>query len=309
MTVIDLKTGYEIQLPDGASLSCAVGNFDGVHIGHAALLEKAAEKDGCSLGAAWTFRVHPRICMHTLDTTILTSIDQKLELFEKAGLDVAVLYDFYDIKNISPSEFIRDVLYDKCHVRRAVCGYNFRFGKSAAGTEADFVSMFSELGVTAYALPPVKTAAGEDVSSSLIRRKIETGDVSGAARLLGHPFQIRLPVTEGRKLGRRIGIPTINQIFPANYAIPRFGVYACRCNVDGNEYIGVSNVGVRPTVFEHAQSINCETHLLDYSGWLYGKTVSVDFYEFIRPEQKFPSLEALVSAIHSDMERVRETFK
>lgn len=309
MTVIDLKTGLETKITPDMTISCAIGNFDGVHIGHAALLREAAKKDGCTHGAAWTFRVHPRICMNDPDTTILTSLDQKLDLFAAAGLELAILEDFFDVRFLSPDAFVSELLYNDCRVRRAICGYNFRFGKNASGSVGNFIHLFNALGVDARSLSPVNTELGEDVSSSLIRQRIEAGDVAGAARLLGHPFQIRLPVTEGRKLGRRIGIPTINQIFPANYAIPKFGVYACRCIVDGEYHVGVSNVGLRPTVIEHADSINCETHIIDYSGWLYGKTVSVDFYEFIRPEKKFGSLDALVSAIHSDMDRVIDYFK
>ena len=125
---------------------------------------------------------------------------------------------------------------------------------------------------------------------------------------MGQPFSIYLPVTEGRKLGRPIGIPTINQVFPENYAIPRFGVYACRCHVDGGVYFGIANVGVRPTIIETIKNTNCETHILDYSGYLYGKKIRVDFCKFIREEVKFPSVDALASEIRRNIEEIRKYF-
>ena len=122
---------------------------------------------------------------------------------------------------------------------------------------------------------------------------------------LGHPFSIKLPVTEGRKLGRKIGIPTINQVFPEYYAIPKHGVYVCSCKVEGKEHLGVSNVGIRPTIDPSTTVVNCETHIIDYSGWLYGKIVDVQFHDFLRPETRFSSIEELVTQIHKDIDTAR----
>lgn len=308
MTAIDLKTGKEIILPHGITLSCAVGNFDGVHIGHAALLEKAAEKTGAEASAVWTFRVHPRICGGDTGAYILTSTEQKLGYFAGAGLDYALLEDFYDVRGLSPEEFVSGLLYKKYNIRTAVCGYNFRFGKDASGGADEFVKYFGSLGANAFVIPAVKSPSGEIVSSSLIRRKIENGEIESANALLGHPYQLRLPVSGGEKIGRSIGIPTINQLFPQNFVVPKYGVYVCRCKLSGEDYIGVANVGVRPTVRE-GDKVNCETHILGYSGWLYGKTVSVDFYSFLRPEKKFGSLDELSDAIRADICTASEYFK
>lgn len=308
MTVIDLKTGKEASLPEGARLSCALGNFDGVHIGHRELLLEAAKKSHTAdISAAWTFRVHPLLCLHTPSVKILTSAEQKLELFAQVGLDYAILEDFEAVCNLSPEEFAKDLLIKKLSVCRVVCGFNFSFGKKAAGNADMLKTFFEEEGKTASIIPPC-TLNGETVSSSLIRKKIEEGDIEGANTLLGHPFSIYLPVTEGKRLGRTLGIPTINQVFTENYAIPRFGVYACRCHIDGKIYYGIANVGIRPTIIEDEKQINCETHILDYSGDLYGKKVRVDFCKFIREEKKFASLDSLANEIRRNTREIRTYF-
>lgn len=308
MTVIDLKTGKEASLPEGARLSCALGNFDGVHIGHRELLLEAAKKSHTDdISAAWTFRVHPLLCRHTPSVKILTSAEQKLALFAQAGLDYAILEDFEAVCDLSPEEFAKELLIKKLGVCRVVCGFNFSFGKKAAGNADMLKAFFEEEGKTASIIPPC-TLDGETVSSSLIRKKIEEGDIEGANTLLGHPFSIYLPVTEGKRLGRTLGIPTINQVFPENYAIPRFGVYACRCHIDGKIYCGIANVGIRPTIIEDEKQINCETHILDYSGDLYGKKVRVDFCKFIREEKKFASVDALANEIRRNTREIRTYF-
>ncbi len=308
MTVIDLKTGKEASLPEGARLCCALGNFDGVHIGHRELLLEAAKKShSTNASAVWTFRVHPLLCRHNPSIKILTSVEQKLELFANAGIEYAILEDFENVCDLSPEEFAKDMLIKKLGVCRVICGFNFSFGKKAAGNADMLQAFFEEEGKTASIIPPC-TLDGETVSSSLIRKKIENGDIESANKLLGHPFSIYLPVTEGRKLGRTIGIPTINQVFPENYAIPRFGVYACRCHVDSKIYCGIANVGIRPTIIEDVKQTNCETHILDYSGYLYGKKVRVDFCKFIREEKKFPSVDALANEIRRNTQEIRTYF-
>ena len=308
MTVIDLKTGKETALPAGVRLSCALGNFDGVHLGHAELLKKTAKKEyGSDASAVWTFRVHPQVCLGNTSVRILTSTEQKLEYFKEYGIEYAILEDFQNVASLSPEEFAKDLLIEKLGVNHAVCGFNFSFGKKAAGNCAMLKEYFEESGLPVSVIPPLKIE-GELVSSSLVRAKIEAGNVEEAEKLLGHPFSIYLPVTEGRRLGRTIGTPTMNQVFPKNHAIPRFGVYASRCCVDGKIYLGISNVGIRPTIEEKEKIANCETHILDYSGDLYGKNIRVDFCKFIRDEQRFDSIEALTREINKNIAQIRAYF-
>ncbi len=308
MLVIDLKTGLRTELNNDMSLSCAVGNFDGVHKGHMALLQKAAEKNGCTHSAVWTFATHPRVCMGDENFSALTTTGQKLALFADAGIELAILEDFTAVKDMSPEDFAVKLLYGRCGVRTAVCGYNFRFGKNAAGTPSLLSKEFSRLGADVITVDAVKTAEGEIISSSAIRALIEGGNIGKANEMLGREFTVSLPVSEGHKLGRTLGLPTINQVFPSGYVIPRHGVYAAKCNIKGKEYIAVTNVGVRPTVTENIENINCETHIIDFSGDLYGELVSVRLYRFLRDEKKFSSVAELKSAITADVLKAEELF-
>ena len=308
MTVYNLRTNEEITLTDDMRLCAALGNFDGVHLGHAEILSCAAKKpDRVTHSAVWTFRTHPDVCRGRQDARILTSLEQKFDLFRSFGIDIAILDDFESISCLSASDFAQKTLYDTCRVRSAVCGFNYRFGKGASGSAGTLVDLLSPLGAEVHVMPP-KNSSGTVISSTEIRNKIEKGDIEFANEMLGHPFAIFLPVTEGRKIGRTIGIPTINQVFPAYYAIPKFGVYACRCKVDGVSHIALSNVGVRPTVTDGHVAVNCETHIIDFDGWLYGKKVQVDFYKFLRPEKKFDNLEKLKEQIEKDMEQTKKYF-
>lgn len=308
MEAINLRTNEKIKITDDMRLSCALGNFDGVHLGHAELLSRAASKpDGTTHSAVWTFRVHPDVCRKNENARILTSCEQKFALFRSYGIDLAILEDYNSVSSLSPVGFAKDVIFEKCRVRAAVCGFNFRFGRGAEGTAGTLADILSPLGANVTIVPP-KMLGDTVISSTEIRKLIERGDVSHAAKMLGHPFSIFLPVTEGRKIGRTIGIPTINQVFPEYYAVPRHGVYACRVSVDGVSHIGISNVGVRPTVTGGNAAVNCETHIIGFDGWLYGKTVAVDFYEFIRPETKFDDLVSLKDQIEKDIKQTIDYF-
>ena len=294
--------------PHERPTAVALGFFDGVHLGHGSLLRLAAKKNiaGITHSAAWSFRIHPDICMKKPTARILTSYEQKLNLFRSYGIDLAIFEDFEAVRDCPADEFLRDNLFDRCRVRAAVCGYNFTFGKDAKGKPGLLCDVLSKMGAAVLVLPPA-SIGDEPISSSRIRNLIECGDTETAKTLLGHPFSIFLPVTEGRKIGRTIGVPTINQVFPEYYAVPRRGVYACRILVDGVSHIGVSNVGVRPTISE-GSTVNCETHIIDFSGWLYGKKIEVDFYKFLRDEVRFPDITSLKAAIDNDIATTKAYF-
>lgn len=306
MTVIDLITGRETMPAAGQTFSCAVGNFDGVHRGHAALLKEAAAKGGCDSSAVWTFRTHPKICSEG-DVRLLTTLEQKLALFAQHGIEYVFIEDFENVRGLSPAEFAKKVLYNECNVRRAVCGFDFRFGKNAAGASDDLASLLGAEGAEVIALPPVKTEDGETISSSLVRKLIEKGEVARARELLGHPFGILLPVTEGRRIGRTIGVPTINQRFPKEMAVPASGVYASRCTVDGKTFDAVTSIGTRPT-FSCSDGIVCETHIIGFSGDVYNRKANVELYDFIRAEKKFSGTDELAAAIRGDIENVKKYF-
>lgn len=303
MTVINLKNGNEIKITDGMTLSCALGNFDGVHRGHAALLKKATEKGTCTHSAVWTFRRHPRLCSGDESFSALTTTEQRTALFAGAGIDIVIFCDFPEVKDVSPEDFALRILYNECHVRRAVCGYNFRYGKNASGTPTALSEELKAVGAEEVTVDAVKSADGTVISSSAVRRFLEEGEIEKANDLLGREFCVSLPVSEGQRLGRTLGLPTVNQVFPPHLVIPRHGVYAAKCTVDGKEYKAIANIGVRPTVISHAENVNCETHIIGFSGDLYGKTVPVRLCRFLRDEKKFSSVDELKSAILADEER------
>lgn len=292
------------SLPEGAVL--ALGNFDGVHLGHQRLFGEALEMKKAGVGkytCAWTFTslAKPDGAMECL-----TDMNTKLSLFAEYGLDFAVFESFEEIRSLSCGDFVSRCLSEKLRAGGVVCGFNFRFGKGGSGDAPLLCSLARDAGIACRVVDPV-TADGQTVSSTLIRSLLQKGDAEGAARLLGHPFSISFPVVHGKALGRTIGIPTINQTFPEGHLIPRTGIYACSCYIGGEIYLCVSNVGVRPTVSENG-AVNCETHIINYSGDLYGKEVRVELYERLRDEMKFDSLDALRRQIKIDIAECLDYF-
>ena len=184
------------------------------------------------------------------------------------------------------------------------CGFNYTFGDKGRGTPEMLDRMCAEKGVV-FEAADATVLDGTPVSSTRIRNALAGGNVELANRMLGRPFQYRQQVVDGDKRGRTWGIPTINQPYPEELVVPRHGVYASRCVVDGRTYFGATNIGVRPTVREN-DILSSETYLLDYEGDLYGKYVDVCLLKFLRPEKKFDSFEALEEQIHTDIATVRK---
>lgn len=308
MTQINLKTMCEVAV--NGPLAIAIGNFDGVHIGHRALLDRVCreterlrrEIPGMAT-AVWCFRDPPAAYLPEKTAPQLVTLGEKLALFADAGIDYCILGDFAALCDYSPERFVREILIDTCDCRLIVCGFNFSFGAKGAGKAEDLKALFP--GRCAI-VPPV-CLDGETVSSTAIRAEIAAGNVERAHQMLGRPYSVCLPIVHGKALGRTLGVPTVNQCFPAGHIIPAFGVYATMAVVDGCFYPAVTNVGIRPTV-DDGNAVSCESHLLDYSGDLYGRDVSVRFYTYLRGERRFDSLDALRDAITGDISAVRAYF-
>ncbi len=304
MKIIDLKTGNLTTLAAQDRVSCALGNFDGVHLGHRALISLAAEKKHATKSAVWTFsEPSSRV---TGGISLLTDPPERLAIFRSLGIDLVFLSDFESVRNLDCETFVKEILYEACHVRHAVCGFNFRYGAKAAGNAETLTEMLGSLGGEVTVVPPFMRN-GKTVSSSEIRACLASGDTEEAAEMLSRPYAITSEVMHGKKLGRTLGFPTANQRFPALRAIPRFGVYAVRMTVDGKCYHGVANVGLRPTV-ENAAQVNCETFLFDFSGELYGKTATTEFLHFLRAERKFSSVDALKAAVDVNILEAKQYF-
>ena len=281
-----------------ATILC-LGNFDGVHMAHRALLKKALQmKDKISDASCGVlcFREPSGDFLFPTPPAHLCTLDQKINLFFDEGMDFVLLVDFLEVKDLSAQEFVEDLLIHKCHCAGVVCGFNYRFGKGGKATTEDLQALMRG---------PVEVqseicCADASVSSTRIRKLLEKGDVKTAAQLLMRTYSFSAPVLHGKALGRKLGIPTINQLFPNKMQIPARGVYATECTVDQKKYRAVTNIGTHPTVDCDAP-LNCETFLLDFHGEIYGKEVEVSFLQYLRPEQKFDSIQALCDQIEQDI--------
>lgn len=310
MKFIDLKTYTECDRNTASHLAIALGCFDGVHIGHADIIRHTVEfaKQNGIKSAVWTFDNRPVGTLSRVkNAPCITTTDEKLSQIRLLGVDYAILADFNTVRSLSPETFVNDVLCGECACVYTVCGFNFRFGAEAKGDGETLLSLMRQNGGDGKIVSPVMCGT-RVVSSTYIRECIVKGDMELAARLLGRGFSIDFPVVHGHQLGRKIGIPTINQDFPKDHIIPKSGIYACLCDVDGSSYLGVANIGCRPTVSDGSLKINCETHIINYSGFLYDKRIRVVFYHRLRDEKKFASLDELRSAINGDIEAAKEYF-
>ena len=277
-----------------------LGNFDGVHLAHRALLAQAIRlRDTKFQNAACgvvCFRGLSSDFLFDTPTPHLSTDEGRLALFEEAGMDFAVFCDFPSVRHMSAKEFVERILIEECGCVATVCGFNYRFGERGAG-DADFLRRC--FGDAAYTEPPF-LLNGAPVSSTRIRQALLEGRTQEATHLLGRPYGIISPVLHGKRLGRTLGVPTINQEFPKKMLIPRHGVYVTDCRIGDLTVRGVTNVGVHPTVDKNA-AVNAETHLIGFEGELYGNEVEILFLHYLRPEKRFHSLDELKFHIEKDI--------
>lgn len=290
----------------GSPLSVALGGFDGVHKGHAELIRCAVEYARARgiKSAVWTFS--DEILPSKPDAKIITSVRERLLLIRELGVDYAFLADFDAVRDYSPEHFVSRVLIEGCGAVCAVCGFNFRFGSRGAGNAEKLKELMAPRETI---IVPAVYEGDIPVSSSAVRALVESGDMEGAAALLSRPFSIERPVVSGKRLGRTIGAPTINQNFERGFVIPAHGVYACLAQVDGVTYTAAANVGTRPSVECGEREVNCETHIIGYDGDLYSKNVRVAFYKRLREETRFSDVDALRAQIARDVNDTKEYFK
>ncbi|QEY35132.1 riboflavin biosynthesis protein RibF [Caproiciproducens galactitolivorans] len=302
-----MRINYDLT-PALANTAVALGSFDGLHVGHQKVIGSAVEakKDGL-LPAVLTFARNPLADLGGCAGGEILSQEQKIHILEKFGVEQLYILNFSTIKDYTPEEFVDRVLIRVCHAKQVCCGFNFTFGCGGKGNSHTLEQLCGERGLKTKIAEAV-LLDGDTVSSTRIRGLIANGDVDEAARLLGRPYGYRSPVLHGRKLGRRLGTPTLNQAIPKNFVLPRFGVYVSRAVFGGKEYCGVTNVGIKPTV--GSPCVLAETWLPDYSGEdFYGKTVRVDLMKFLRPEKKFAGLDELRAEIHKNGEQAKEYFQ
>ncbi len=283
----------------------ALGFFDGLHTAHKKVLDEAVKKaDSGFIPAVLLFDEHPRNVISGGRVPCLLQNEKRDEMLRKMGI-TPLFVSFSDIKDMSPEEFVRDILADKLSAGAVVCGYNYSFGKNASGNAQLLKKICMEYEISVTVVDGV-TLHGEEISSTRIRNAVKEGRIEEANEMLGFPFTYSSEIFVGDRRGRLLGAPTVNQFLPDGIVLPKFGVYASRVYFEGKEYIGVTNIGSRPTF--QGESVRSETYIIDYSGDLYGKTVEIELYRFIRREQKFPDGDALKSQISKDVNAAREYF-
>jgi riboflavin kinase/FMN adenylyltransferase len=287
----------------------AIGNFDGVHRGHAAVIARArslAEARGAP-SAVLTFEPHPADYFAGRPVVFrLTPFAVKARALRALGLDGAVFLSFdAALAGLTAGEFVEQVLVDRLGVGAVIVGWDFHFGKARSGTPEFLARAGERHGFHVEIIDKVEAREGGEskvLSSSAIRRALELGDVEAAARCLGRDYRVAGVVREGQKLGRTLGVPTANiELEPTNRLA--FGVYAVRAWIGGRSHDGVASYGVRPTADNGAPLL--ETHLFDFSGDLYGREMEVDLVARLRDELKFPSLDALKAEMARDIARAR----
>ncbi|MBQ9845119.1 MAG: riboflavin biosynthesis protein RibF [Oscillospiraceae bacterium] len=295
---------YNTQWKNNRNTAAALGYFDGVHIGHQFLIEQAkqyAVQHGLS-PAVFTFTKNVKLGHKGKD---ILSAEQKIEIMEAMGVELFYSPDFIEFAGLAPEEFVEDILIGSMGVKAVFCGENFFFGKNRSGNVQVLKTLCAERGVEVFIVPTVELD-GITVSSSEIRNALAAGNIPLANRMLGRPYTIDFRVVHGKKLGRKMGTPTINQIYPDSMCTPKEGVYITATIVEGKSYPSATGFGDRPTVNGTYQS--CETTISGFSGNLYEEKVKVEFYSYLFPTQKFENVSQLAEMISSALEQADNYF-
>jgi riboflavin kinase/FMN adenylyltransferase len=300
--------GLESYPSDAAPAALALGIFDGVHLGHRAILDAAVRSArGAGLRAvACTFDPHPMDVLQPQRAPApIASLEERLALIAEQGIDATVVLRFtLELARMEPEAFVKDILHGRLRAQQVVVGYNHTFGRGARGDARLLEELAPRLGFAATVVPPL-VIDGVPVSSSEIRNVLRAGDVARAARYLGRPYRITGKVVRGAGRGRGLGFPTAN-VQPERPLLVPAGVYACRARVGDRDEPAVVNIGVRPTFGETVLAV--EAYLLDFSGDLYGLAMSLAFVERLRSEQRFPTVDALLAQIAADVEHARRVL-
>ena len=276
----------------------ALGFFDGVHLGHRALLKECVRlaSQTQAIPAAITFLQHPMALFTPNPPPLINSDRDREGLLRQYGMEAIYKYPVTkEVMSTPWADFLEELL--SYGAVGFVCGYDFRFGHKGEGNCEKLREFCAQRGVPCVIVPE-QDLEGIRISSTHIRELIESGNVELAGKFMGHPHILTGKVVEGRHLGRTIGVPTANILIPEDVVVPQLGVYAGKCILDGKAYVTVTNIGSRPTVGGH--QVRAESWILDFEGDLYGKEITIEFHKFLRPERKFDSLEDLKAQIALD---------
>lgn len=295
-------------LPEKQNTAVALGFFDGLHRGHRNVISLAVkQKANGLLPVCFTFAQSPKSVLKGCSECALMTESDKDKTLKELGIEHICKSDFRKVMNMPAREFFADILIEKLNAKMLFCGFNYHFGKNGEGDVELLKKLCSEYSIELEVLPPVE-ADGQVVSSTLIRNLIKDGNISAANKMLCGRFGFSSKIEHGKRLGRSLGTPTINQPLCPELVIPRFGVYASVVTLEnGKKYCGVTNIGIKPTV--GGTRLLCETWMPEYSGEeIYGQTADVRLIEFIRPEKKFADIDELKNAITDNGKTALQIF-
>ena len=278
----------------------ALGFFDGVHVGHKAVIENAVKysRENNIPSVVWTFLNSPKKA-----SLSITDNDERKALFEALGVDILIAFPFSeDVKGLTKDKFVNTVLKENLNAQKVFCGFNYSFGAGGKGTPEELKQLCEKQEISVEISKEI-SVDGETVSSTRIREYIENGFPEKASRLLGRPYSISGTVTNGKKLGRTLGFPTANVHIPENKVFPKDGVYLTVTSFEGKSLYGITNIGTNPTVDEKIR--RAENFIFDFCEDIYGKEIKIEFLRFIRGEKKFDSVESLAEQVKKDIETAK----
>lgn len=302
MNIIENITEFKIE----DRTAVAIGKFDGFHRGHQKLLDVIREqKQKGFASVVFTFVPSPAAFFSKENVKDLTTIEEKRRIFENAGVDYLVEYPFYqEIADMEPDKFIKEVLVKSLNAGCIVAGDDVSYGKKGAGDAKLLKKMASEYGYEVIIIDKVQYE-GREVSSSYVRDEVRLGNMETVEQLLGTPYHVGGTIVHGRKLGRTLGMPTVNLIPPEEKLLPPNGVYYSYVILDGRKYNGITNIGTKPTV-NNQPAMGVETYLYDFDKNVYGKEIEVYLLKFKRPEMRFASVDELKEQMSTDIDMGRQ---
>ena len=302
MVVYELKTMQRCEIKENTVV--ALGTFDGCHRGHCAVLQSAfyKAKEMKIKSVAYTFDT-----AETKGQALIMTLEEKIKAISKMGIDYIAIEELNNVRSLGGEEFVQGVLFGSLKARAAVCGSNYRFGRGAGCNTEDLKKFFENNGGCVVICPDV-LHENDPVSSTLIRNKIENGQIEDILSY-SRPSSIYAMVEKGKGLGNTFGFATINQKIPNGKVIPKRGVYITECEIGEDVYPSVTNVGYRPTTDGENELLNVETHIIGYQGSLYSSYLRVNFYKYLRSEKRFDSIEELRAQIEEDKLKAIEYFK